>query len=80
MSLKEMWIEWIDKVKELGKVESSRPAVAKLLKAMDEIDFTVDNANGKSVTNTFRITTLDYFVCSRHSCCIDEIIYLLTQI
>ena len=41
----------------------SRPAVAKLLKAMDEIDHTVDDANGKSVTNTFRITTLDYFVC-----------------
>lgn len=44
---------WIDKVKELGKVESSRPAIAKLLKAMD---LTVDNANGKSVTNTSRIT------------------------
>ena len=56
MSLKEMWNEWIDKVKELGKVESSRPAIAKLLKAMEEIDLTVDNANGKSVTNTSRIT------------------------
>ena len=53
MSLKEMWIEWI---KELGKVESNRPAIAKLLKAMEEIDLTVDNANGKSVTNTSRIT------------------------
>ena len=57
VSLKEKWIEWMVKVKELGKVESSHPAVAKLLKAMDEIDHTADNANGKSLTNMFRVTS-----------------------
>ena len=45
-ALKDLWPDWMTKVTDLAKVESSRPAINKFLQEMECIDDSVDNKSG----------------------------------
>ena len=47
-SLKEGWPDWIKKLVQVANLESTRPAIRKLIKDLDEVPGTLDNEDGMS--------------------------------